>query len=162
MWPVCRCQLCLAVGPGIWARTEQAISSASESDEQNLADRRDLYKGEGQRPVSLSYRRLHRSNDRFSSHGQTDTESARRFFRKAVSAEGNPTARILNVDKKSSIPGSSSRIESRTYAVRSCSAAGMPLLKQWGGARSSLCEKTYVAIQRIRLVSERVADVAGH
>src|SRR5260370_9424313 len=38
------CQLHLALGPGLCTRTEQTLPTASQTDEQELSDRRDLHK----------------------------------------------------------------------------------------------------------------------
>src|SRR5260370_32402979 len=39
------CQLHLALGAGLCTRTEQTLPTASQADQQELSDRRDLYKG---------------------------------------------------------------------------------------------------------------------
>ena len=90
-----------------------------------------------------------------------DAESAKRFFRQVFSAEGNPMARVLNVDKNPAYPAAVRALKAEgTRAPRS--AAPMPLLKQCRRAGPQDGEEACVAGQRIRFVSECVADVAGY
>ena len=48
------CQLPLALGAGVCTRVEQTLPAASEADQQELSDRRDVYKGEGRGQISVS------------------------------------------------------------------------------------------------------------
>ena len=66
---------------------------------------RDRYKGQRRRPVSVSLRRLNGPDDRVPAYGQTGTAGAKRFFRKALNAPGNPVPRVINVDKNPTLFG---------------------------------------------------------
>jgi IS6 family transposase len=94
----------LAVGPDLCARTEQAVPTSSETHQQELPHRRDLYQVKGEDKY------LYRAVD---STGQTidflltakrDAAAIERFFRKALSSPGNPMPRVINVDKKPAFP----------------------------------------------------------
>ena len=83
------------MGADVWAGDRQALTAASEVDEQQLPGRRNIYKGDGQGPVYL-YRAV-------DSTGQTidflltatrDADGAKRFFRKVFAAQENPTPRV--------------------------------------------------------------------
>lgn len=79
-----------------------------------------------------------------------DAEAAKRFFRKVFSAEGNPVPRVLNVDGNPAYPGSGSGIESRRNGAAPCSFPA-PSREEAGPTG-----------ERIRLISECVADTTGH
>jgi hypothetical protein len=54
--PRSRCQLCLALGASLLARTELPLSVASQAHQPKLPSRRNLYKGEERGQVSVSGR----------------------------------------------------------------------------------------------------------
>jgi transposase, IS6 family len=95
----------LAPGAGVCTGTEQTLPTASETGEQELPGRRDLYQGEGQRQISVSGSR--------DSTGQTidflltakrDAAAAKRFLRNAIEASDNAMPRVMNVDKNPAYP----------------------------------------------------------
>src|SRR5438094_725864 len=57
------CQLHLALGAGIRTRAEQTLPTASEADEQELSDRRNLYQRKRPGQVSVSSAGFHRADD---------------------------------------------------------------------------------------------------
>ena len=89
-----------------------------------------------------------------------DAQSAKRFFRQVFSAEGNPMARVLNVDKNPAYPA----------AVRALKAQGtLPRRVRLRQCRylNNVVEQDHRTVKKRvwlkrRLVSERVADVVGH
>src|ERR1700738_1221715 len=64
------CQLHLALGAGLCTRAEQTLPTASEADQQELSDRRDLYQGKRRGQVSVSSPGFHWADDRLSTHRQ--------------------------------------------------------------------------------------------
>src|SRR6267378_4811516 len=73
------CQLHLALGAGICTRIEQTMPTVSEADEQELSDRRDLYKGKRRGQVSVSSAGFHRQTIDFLLTAKRDTAAAKRF-----------------------------------------------------------------------------------
>src|SRR5215467_11873814 len=97
-------QLHLAVGAGLCPRTEQALPPPFEADEQKLPHGRDIYKG--QRRDKYLYRAVDSTGQtiEFLLTAKRDAAAAKRFFRKALSAPGNPVPRVINVDKNPAYP----------------------------------------------------------
>ena len=76
-----------------------------KTDEQELPRRRDLYKGQGQRPVPVPCRGLHRPDDRFSADGKARCRRREALLpQRLFSAPGNPMPRVVNVDKNPAYP----------------------------------------------------------
>jgi transposase-like protein len=89
----------LALGPGIRTRAEQTLPATFEAYQQKLPYDETYIKVKGED------KSLCRAVD---STGQTidflltakrDAAAAKRFFRKALRAPGNPVPRVINVDK---------------------------------------------------------------
>ena len=98
------CQLYLALGAGICPRTEQALPTLSEADQQELSHRRDLYKGKGE--DKYLYRALDSTGQTidFLLTAKRDAAAAKRFLRKAIEASDNAMPRVMNVDKNPAYP----------------------------------------------------------
>src|SRR6516164_6039390 len=71
-----------------------------------------------------------------------DAAGAKRFFHKALSSPGNSLPRVINVDKNPAYP------------------AAVEALKEEGRARPSHGEEADVAGERVRLILNRLADLA--
>ena len=101
------------------------MSATSEAHEQELSDRRDLYKVKGEDKY------LYRAVD---SVGQTidflltarrDAAAAKRFLQKALAASGNAVPRVMNVDKNPAYPAAVERLKAegalpRRVRLRQC------------------------------------------
>ena len=150
------------MGTGIRRRAGQVLSFAPENNKEELPRRRNVDKVKGKD------RYLYRAVD---STGQTidflltakrDAEAAKRFFRKVFAAEQNPTPRVINVDKNPAYPAAVQAMQAegtlpRRVRLRQCKYA-----KQHRRTGSQNREEARVARQRLRLISERMADVTGN
>ena len=90
------------VGSGLFTRAKQTLPTILEVDQQVVPRGRDVYNGQS--------KYLYRAVD---SSGQTidfllvakrDAAGAKRFFRKILQSEGNPSPRVINVDKNPAYP----------------------------------------------------------
>ena len=91
-----------------------------------------------------------------------DAESAKRFFRKVFSAEGNPTARVLNVDKNPAYPAALRALKAEGTLPRRVLLRQCRYLNNVVEQDHRTVKKRMWLGQRVRLVSERVADTAGN
>jgi len=89
-----------------------------------------------------------------------DAAAAKRFFRKALSCPGNPVPRVINVDKNPGLSACCGSTESGRGPASSRPAASVQVPQQCGGTGSSRGKETDLAGERLRLVSERVANIA--
>ena len=91
-----------------------------------------------------------------------DAEGAKRFFRKVFAAQENPIARVVNVDKNPVYPAAVDALKAEGTLPRPGSAATVQIPQQHPGTGSSSREEAGPTGERIRFLSERVADVAGN
>src|SRR5262252_166739 len=91
-----------------------------------------------------------------------DAGGAKRFFRKVLAAQQNPTPRVVNVDKNPVLSGGGRCVESRRRATASGSPAPVQISQQHPRAGSQSREEAGPTGERIPLIAERVADLAGN
>lgn len=89
-----------------------------------------------------------------------DAVAAKRFFRKVFAGPENPTPRVLNVDKNPAYPAAIHALQAEGTLPRRVRLRQCKVLKQHRRTGSQNREEAGVARQRIRLVPERMADVA--
>jgi hypothetical protein len=152
----------LALGAGVWTGTQQTLRPHLKPA--NKSDRID----ETYIKVKGSDKYLYRAAD---STGQTidflltakrDKAAAKRFLRNAIEASGNAMPRVMNVDKKPSRSGYGGGTESRRRASSPGRFTSVQISQQRDRTGSPNNKETSVAGQGLRLLSERLADVAGN
>jgi len=89
-----------------------------------------------------------------------DAAAAKRFFRRALGAPGNPVPRVINVDKNPAFPPAIEAEGRRRYTAASPSAP-VQVSQQRSGTGPSHGEEADVAGERLRLADNCVADIAG-
>ena len=80
---------CIWMGTDICAGAGQALPPAPENHKQKLPCRRNLHKGQRQRPLPISANRLTGQTIDFLLTAKRDTEAAKRFFHKVFAAQEN-------------------------------------------------------------------------
>jgi IS6 family transposase len=109
----------------LYAPELKTLPAASQTDERELSDRRDLYKVKGE--DKYLYRALDSTGQTidFLLTAKRDTAAAKRFLRRAIDASGNPMPRVMNVDKNPAYPAAMEALKAggtipRRVALRQC------------------------------------------
>ena len=119
------CQLYLALGASVCPRVEQALSTLSEADQQELSIDETYIKVKGE--DKYLYRALDSTGQtiEFLLTARRDTAAARRFLLRAIEASGNPMPRVINVDKNPAYPAAVEALKAdeaipRRVTLRQC------------------------------------------
>src|SRR3954447_21156818 len=91
-----------------------------------------------------------------------DADSAKRFFRKVFRGEGNPMARVINVDKNPAYPAAVRALKAEGTLPRRVRLRQCRYLNNVVEQDHRFVKKRVWLAKRVRLVSECVADIAGH
>ena len=94
----------LALGAGLYTRAEQTLPTASQPTNKSYRLNETYIKVKGE--DKYLYRALDSTGQtiEFLLTAKRDAAAAKRFFRKALSAPGNPVPRVINVDKNPAFP----------------------------------------------------------
>ena len=91
-----------------------------------------------------------------------DTAAAKRFFQKTQLDPANPQPRVINVDKNRAYPPAVEELQAEGRMRRRCRLRQCKYLNNCSRARPSSFEKTCLVSQRVSIVLDGVADLAGH
>ena len=89
-----------------------------------------------------------------------DAAGAKRFYRRALSAPGNPVPRVINVDKNPAYPAAVDALRAEGVLPRRVQLRQCKYLNNVVEQDHRAVKKARLAGERLRLVCDRVADVA--
>jgi transposase-like protein len=91
-----------------------------------------------------------------------DAAGAKRFFRKAFQATGNPSPRVVNVDKNPAYPAAVEALKAERHPAKPRSPPSVQIPEQHPRAGPQNREEACLAGERIRFISECLADSVGN
>ena len=96
------------------------FASSSQTDQRQLAGRRDLHPGQGQVGVFIPRCGLHRATIDFLLSAKRDAAAAERFLAKALSGANHPAPRVGNTDKHAGYPPAIVQLKAEAALERNC------------------------------------------